>query len=202
VTAVRQQLGLGADDCLLGYFGFLNQSKGADALAAALAELPSRFHLLFIGGQTGASDPDNNRAYLAGLKAQITAAGLDGRVHWTGFVTDEQVSHFLRAADVMALPYRDGASLRRGTLMAVLAHGRPLITTAPAASTPELVHGENSWLTPPGDAEALAQAIRQVAADKRLRQKLGGGAAQTAGLFSWQRIAGETAVFFEKLLAA
>ncbi len=202
VTAVRQQLGLRSDDCLLGYFGFLNQSKGADTLVAALAQLPPRFHLLFIGGQTGASDSDNNRAYLAALKARIAVAGLDGRVHWTGFVTDEQVSHFLHAADVMVMPYRDGASLRRGTLMAVLAHGRPLIATTPATFTPELAHSENSWLVLPGDASGLSQAIQQVAADDPLRQKLGAGAAQTAGLFGWQQIAGETAVFFEKLLAA
>ncbi|MCA9970558.1 MAG: glycosyltransferase family 4 protein, partial [Anaerolineales bacterium] len=118
--------------CLLGYFGFLNDSKGADTLVHALARLDDATRLVFIGGQTGSSDP-TNRAFLAGLQAEIAALGVSGRVHWTVFLADQGVSTFLHAADVMVMPYRDGVSLRRGTLMAALAHGRPLITTQPAA---------------------------------------------------------------------
>ncbi|MFQ5434925.1 MAG: glycosyltransferase, partial [Anaerolineae bacterium] len=200
VTAVRQQLGLAVGDCLLGYFGFLNESKGADTLVAALARLPERFHLAFIGGQTGASDSANNRAYLAELKSQITAAGLDGRVHWTGFVDDEVVSAYLHAADLMVMPYRDGASLRRGTLMAVLAHGRPLITTAPTIPATELIHAQNVWLIPPDDSTVLATAIEQVSVDNQLLQKLGAGAAESAGVFTWEKVAEKTAVYLKDLL--
>lgn len=202
VTAVRQQFGLAGGDCLLGYFGFLNESKGAETLVAALAQLPERFHLVFIGGQTGASDSDNNRAYLDELKEQIMAAGLDGRVHWTGFVDDKAVSTYLHAADVMVMPYRDGVSLRRGTLMAVMAHGRPLITTHPTVETPEIKHGDNCWLMSPGDAVGLAAAVKKLAGEPALRQQIGDGARATAALFSWERIARETAEFFEKLLTA
>jgi polysaccharide biosynthesis protein PslF len=125
---------------------------------------------------------------------------LDARVHWTGFVPDERVSAFLHAANVMVMPYRDGVSLRRGTLMAVLAHGRSLITTTPANPTPELVHGKNVWLVPPDEPTALAAAVRIVLADESLQNRLGEGAAQVADLFTWDKIAAETAVFFQTLL--
>ncbi|MEZ4592917.1 MAG: glycosyltransferase family 4 protein [Chloroflexota bacterium] len=198
---IRHSLGLQPQDTLLGYFGFLNDSKGADTLIEALAGLDGRFHLVFIGGQTGASDGANNQAFLDGLQAQIQALGVAERVHWTGFLSDARVSAHLQAADMLVMPYRDGASLRRGTLMAALAHGRPLITTAPAAPTPQLVSGENCCLVPVGDAEALATAVQTLANDTALRQKLGHGAAELAGQFSWEKIAVETAAFYQALLA-
>ena len=198
---IRQSLGLQPQATLLGYFGFLNESKGADTLIEALAGLDGRFHLIFIGGQTGASDAANNQAFLAGLQAQIEALGLADRVHWTGFLSDARVSAHLQAADLLVMPYRDGASLRRGTLMAALAHGRPLITTAPTAPTPQLMSGENCCLVPVGDVEALGTAVQTLADDAALRQKLGRGAAELAGQFSWEKIAAETAAFYQTLLA-
>lgn len=200
VTQARQALGLQPDDYLLGYFGFLNESKGADTLIEALARLDGRFHLLFIGGQTGSSDASNH-PFLAQLRAQIESLGVGSRVHWSGFVPDREVSTLLHAADVMVMPYRDGVSLRRGTLMATLAHGRPLITTHPTAPTPELRHGQNVWLIPPADAPALETAIRTLANNSSLLHALGASAAQTAALFTWEKIAMETAVFFHELLS-
>ncbi len=203
IAEVREGLGLGGDDVLLGYFGFLNETKGADTLLDALARLDDRYHLVFIGGQTGASDPRNNEAFLRGLRGQIDALGLGDRVHWTGFLSPARVSAHLAAADLMVMPYRDGVSLRRGTLMAVLAHGRPLLTTAPvaAAPVPELRHGENVWLVPPDDATALAAAITVLAADPGQRAQLGRGAREVAGLFDWGRIAGLTADFYAEVIA-
>lgn len=198
-TAVRQQLGLTDDDCLLGYFGFLNESKGADTLLAALAQLDRRTHLVFIGGQTGASDA-TNQPFLAGLRAQVAALGLTDRVHWTGFVADAHVSTWLHAADMMVMPYRDGVSLRRGTLMAVLGHERPLITTLPQTPIPELAHQSHAWLVPPNDPPALTAAIRTLQADPALRERLGSGAGQLAQLFGWGGIGEKTAVFFQKLV--
>ena len=203
IAEVRDSLGLTADAVLLGYFGFLNETKGADTLLDALARLDDRHHLVFIGGQTGASDPRNNEAFLRGLRGQIERLGLGGRVHWTGFLSPGRVSAHLAAADLMVMPYRDGVSLRRGTLMAVLAHGRPLLTTAPVATAPvpELHHGENVWLVPPDDSPALAEAITVLAADPGQRAQLGRGARALAGLFDWGRIAGLTADFYAEVVA-
>ena len=200
IQEARVLLGLKPSDRLLGYFGFLNESKGADTLLYALAGLEASCHLLFIGGQTGSSDPNNNQAFLAQLQALISTLGLTERVHWTGFQPDARVSTFLHAADLMVMPYRDGVSLRRGTLMAVLAHGRPLLTTTPTTPTPELRHGENVWFIPPDDVAALQTAAHSLLADPARRARLGQNAARLADCFTWDKIAGETAVFFAGLL--
>ncbi len=198
IAAARDDSGVSEDDILLGYFGFLNASKGADVLLRALAQLDGRFHLVFIGGQTGASDA-TNADYLAKMQARVTELGLTERVHWTGFISDARVAAYLHASDMMVMPYQDGVSLRRGTLMAALANGRPLISTHPTAPVPELQHAENCWLIPPNDVTAIVHAIKTLAADPQLRLRLGLGAAEVAGLFTWDKIAAETAVFYQKI---
>ena len=196
VAEVRTDLGLDANDVLLGYFGFLNESKGADTLLQALAEMDGRYHLVFIGGQTGASDA-TNRAFLNQIKTLVSELGLDGRVHWTGFLSDTRVAAHLAASDIMVLPYKDGVSLRRGTLMAALAQGRPVITTAPRQPDPALADEKAIVLVPAEDAAALADTIRRVSADPALQQALGNNARALAQSFTWEHIAARTIDFYQ-----
>lgn len=200
VARARAELGLDPSALLLGYFGFLNPSKGADSLleAAALSRRP--VHILFIGGRTGDSDGVTNRQFQEELDARIQALGLEELVHWTGFRPDEEVSAFLQAADLMVMPYRDGASLRRGTLMAILAHGRPLVTTEPLAPTPELVHEGNCWLVPRDDIDALADAINHLGEERGVAARLGEAAEALSRLFAWESIAENTAAFYDHVL--
>jgi glycosyltransferase involved in cell wall biosynthesis len=81
--------------------------------------------------------------------------------------------------------------------MAALAHGRPLITTPPATAMPELVHGQNVYFSPVDDVAALVKSIQTLWADPGLRMRLGRGAAQLADRFTWDKIAKETAAFFQ-----
>ncbi len=197
MQAVRAELNLGANDLLLGYFGFLNETKGADTLLQALTKLPANIHLVFIGGRTGTSDTANNQQFFEQLDQMIIDLNLSERVHWTGFVEDHHVSTYLNTADLMVMPYKDGVSLRRGTLMAALAHGRPLISTTPSVPMPELAHNQNIWLVPPDDVPRLANAIETVLADQNLQAKLGKGAKAVADLFTWDKIAQQTADFYK-----
>ncbi|MCZ7671052.1 MAG: hypothetical protein M5U34_29855 [Chloroflexi bacterium] len=89
--------------------------------------------------------------------------------------------------------------MRRGTLMAALAHERPLLSTIPQTPTPELIHGKNCWLVPANDAAVLAQAVQTLIADPDLRQNLGAGATAVAGHFTWDHIAAQTLDFFREL---
>ena len=69
----------------------------------------------------------------------------------------------------------------------------------PTAPTPELVHGQNVWFVPPDDSAALAQAIQQLLADPDLRTQLGQQATAVADLFTWDKIAAQTAKFCQQL---
>jgi glycosyltransferase involved in cell wall biosynthesis len=200
IAEVRGRLGLADGDVLLGYFGFLNETKGADTLIQALAQLDQRYHLIFLGGQTGSSDPGNNQAFLSFLQDQIDRFGLAERVHWTGFLSPTRVSAHLVAADLMVMPYRDGVSLRRGTLMAMLAHGRPLITTFPTEEAIEFNHGGNMWLVSPDNPIKLAHSIDRLAGDTLLREQLGCGARELGRQFDWNTIAARTVEFYAEFI--
>ena len=129
--AWRGRLGLAPDSSLIGHFGFVNRTKGVDVLVQALALLAAGgrdAHLLMIGDPLGSSDP-TNREYLEGVRRQVAQAGLEGRVRWTGFCDPPQVAGWLRCLDVCALPFSEGASLRRTSIQAAWAHGVPLLTT-------------------------------------------------------------------------
>ncbi len=200
-SAERARWGVGPDDLLVGYFGFLNASKGGEELIRALGLLVARglpAHLLMVGGRVGSSDP-TNRAYAARVEALIADLGLRERVHWTGYSRPEQVSAGLLATDLCLLPYRDGVSFRRGTLHACLSHGRAIVTTDPAIPLPQVRDGENMLLAAPGDPESLAAAVARLAADPSLRARLERGARELAAEFTWERIARQTAAFFGRL---
>jgi len=201
--AERARWGVGPDDLLLGYFGFLNESKGSEELIETLSILVKGgvpAHLLKIGGRVGSSDP-TNRAYADRVEQLIAERDLETRVHWTGYVEPKQVSASLRAVDVCVLPYRDGVSFRRGSLLACLAHGRAIVTTRPAVPLPEVKDGETMLLVEPENPAALAQAVRRAADDPTLQGRLEAGAESLADQFAWERIAQQTEDLFEQLTA-
>ncbi|MEA3337515.1 MAG: glycosyltransferase family 4 protein [Chloroflexota bacterium] len=187
----RAKWDVAQDDLLLCYFGFLNVSKGGEELVGALKHLVADgvpAQLLMIGGQVGSSDP-TNLAYLERVEKLISDEGLAERVHWTGFVAAEEVSASFLASDIAMLPYRDGASFRRGSLMAALVHELSIVSTEPAVPVAEMVQGENIWLVPPQDSQALARAAEHLWNDPELRQRLSVGANRLAGQFTWDAIA-------------
>ncbi|MBN1965911.1 MAG: glycosyltransferase family 4 protein [Anaerolineae bacterium] len=203
-AAWRARLGVGEDETLVGYFGFLNRSKGVDTLLNALQRANSTgrpFTLLMIGGRTGASDP-TNVAYAAEVDALIAELGLAERVLWTGFVTPAEVSGYFACCDLCALPYNEGVSLRHGTFMAAIAHGCPVITTTPSYHLPELHNKENVYFVAPQSVSGLAAALRTLATQPDVRAHLSAGARELAGLFAWDNIAAQTAALFAELLAA
>jgi glycosyltransferase involved in cell wall biosynthesis len=200
----RERWGVGPDEVLLCYFGFLNESKGGETLLQALARLVASgkgIKLLMIGGKVGSSDPANV-AYLRKVESLMADLNLSDSVLWTGYVDDLEVSASFWASDVCVLPYRDGVSFRRGTLMAALAHGMPIVSTYPQVQVSEIVEGVNMSLAPANDPEGLADRIREVAASDELRKRLALGAAELSRLFSWESIAESTMQLYERILTA
>jgi polysaccharide biosynthesis protein PslF len=185
-TAWRARLGCGPAELLVAYFGLLSPSKGADLLLDALADLPAR--LLVIGGEATAPQ---DRAFAEHWAQQVEQRGLNARVFRTGHAEPAQVSAHLLAADMVALPFHDGASFRRGSLLAALAHGCPLITTRPADPTTaqQLRHGEQALLIEPDDVHALRAAISTLAATPALRARLAEAGRNLAAAFAWPTIA-------------
>ncbi|HEX6512234.1 MAG TPA: glycosyltransferase, partial [Chloroflexota bacterium] len=153
--------------------------------------------LALVGGTTGSSDVTNVR-FGEDIRARVQQLGLAGRVVETGFLEPQQVSAHLLACDVCVLPYRDGASFRRGTLMAALEHGLCIVTTRPAES--ELVDGQNVRLASAANPVELARVLDELAADEVTRRRLGYEAAKLAQRFAWPVIAEKHQSLYLELL--
>jgi glycosyltransferase involved in cell wall biosynthesis len=200
-AAWRERMGVYPDEFLLGYFGFLNESKGGSTLIGALSALVSRkarVRLALIGGQTGTSDA-TNEIFSTEIEKLIARYDVNDRLLRTGFVEAPEVSAHLMACDAVVLPYRDGVSLRRGSFMAAIAHGCPVITTHPPAPLPELQDGVNVRLVPPESASAIVLAVTELLGAPELRARLGRGARELSERFRWETIAARTLEFYRSV---
>jgi glycosyltransferase involved in cell wall biosynthesis len=181
---------------LIGHFGFINHTKGVDILLKALAKLPN-VHLLMIGDRTGTADR-TNAAYAKTIDALIAELGLENRITWTGFVGDNDVFNYLRAVDVVVLPFRDGASFRRSSLMVAIHLGCTIITTQPNISISEFEQGQ-MLLIAPDDSTGLAAAIRNLKDSPELCWEFQGKVKSLRQRFDWDEIAQTTVEFYEGL---
>lgn len=91
------------------------------------------------------------------MERRIDAAGASESIRILGWKSGGEVRQELERSQVMVLPsFAEGLPV---VIMEALAIGRPVISTT-IAGIPELVrHGENGWLVPPGNVEALVTAM-------------------------------------------
>jgi glycosyltransferase involved in cell wall biosynthesis len=200
-TVLRTRFGYTEDVFVVGYFGFLNRSKGGLTLVRTLSRLQRSLpgaRLLMIGERVGASDP-TNYAYLQEVEALIEELGLNTSVQWTGHLSDEDVGRTLAMTDALLMPYEDGASLRRGTLMAGLGHGCAVVTTRPQTPIPELVQERDLLYVPAGDASAAAEAVLRIAREPGLARTLRDGARDSSRQFTWEAIAQQHVTCYESI---
>ena len=198
-AAWRAGTGVPPGAALVGHFGFVNRSKGVDDLVRATASLARAgrdVHLLMIGDPLGASDA-TNRSYLAEIRRLVQRLGLEERVHWTGFQAAGALAGWLRCVDVAALPFRDGASLRRTSLIAAWAHGAPVLTTEPARPADWLGDPPAAATVPAASADRLAAALAGLLDDPQRRAALQAAGRDFARRFSWPEVARQTAGLYE-----
>lgn len=209
--AWRRRAGAADGDFLVAHFGFMNRSKGVDILVEDVASLINAEYpvkLVMIGGRTGDSD-GANAAYADEIDSLIAELGIGDYVVWTGYVDSAAVSAYLRACDAVALPFADGASYRRGSLMAAIQHGCAIVTTKPRVEIPAFVDGENMLMaqyelisdsTPP--FLHVSPGILQLYRDDALRERIQRGARELAAHFRWERIVADTLDFFQQVIEA
>ncbi len=153
--------------------GTLHEVKGQTHLIEACRLLAADgvpFVCRFVG-----DGPDR-----AGLEQQVAAAGLTDRIEFLGQRTRTEIARLLTSSDVLvapSVPTRGGK--REGipvVLMEAMSSGLPVVASA-LSGIPELVVDGSSGLTvPPGDAAAIAAALRRLHDDPELRARLGAAA--------------------------
>lgn len=196
--AWRRRAGAKDTTFLLGFFGFLNHTKGFDTLLYALrrlcdAQVPVR--LIHVGGDAGTADP-TNVAYAAQITQLIETLGLSDVVHFTGYLDDEDVSAYLNACDLVVLPFRDGASQRRGSLIAAIVQGCAIVTTQPLHPTDHF-SDDAFCFVPADDVDALTDAIARLHAEPARVATLREGTKVLRKQFEWGAIAQQTVAVYE-----
>ncbi len=195
---VREETGLGVEGIVLSHFGFYYPGKGVEQILEAAGKWKAgrrAFRLFMIGGRR-----ENDGDFYPALQERAASLGLSEEVIWTGYVTSERVTEILLASDLFLAPYEGGVSSRRGSLMAALVHGLPVLSTPSKIDTRYFREGENFAAAPFEDADALAAEGAALMDEPDRRARLRAGAEALAKVFSWPVIAADTRDFLDSVL--
>jgi glycosyltransferase involved in cell wall biosynthesis len=147
-SRIREEFGIRGDEVLVTCVARLVDRKGQEDLLRAGAGL----RILLVGDGPARRSLEGRGAILAGWRSDIP--------------------DILSASDIVVLPSRFGEGCPNAVLEAMAA-GKPVVA-ARSGGTPEVVvDQETGILVPPGDGEALGEALRRLAGDPALRRRLG-----------------------------
>jgi glycosyltransferase involved in cell wall biosynthesis len=170
-----------------------DRNKGARYLIEAMAQLQDDkrdYHLALV---------DQKRENLKLVPRLVKEYGLSSRVTFTGRVTTEELVRLYNQAEVVVSPsLYEGFGLPAAEAMAC---GAPVLATTGGAFPEIIDHDESGWLVPPGDATALADAIRLLMDDWALRERLGAhGRQHILENFNWRKAAEQTLAVYEEVI--
>ena len=98
------------------------------------------------------------------------------QVRATGALDAAKLSLHLGACDVMLQPYIDGVSSRRGSTMAALAHGLPIVTTTGRLTEPLWAESDAVALVPAANVAAFVETTRRLLSDAEARRRMASSA--------------------------
>ncbi len=172
--------------------GVRRPHKNLARLVEAFARLaPETAHDLVFVGPADPRFPDEARQI-------VTQRGLNGRVRFLDWVSEEDLAGLYNLATFVTLP-----SLVEGfglPALEAMACGTPVLA-ANASSLPEVV-GEAGVLVDPYSVDALADAMRALLRDKTLRQHLGKAGRQRATTFTWEEAARRTLKVYDDAMCS
>ena len=147
------RFGLKEGDAFILFFGMIKKSKGLEVAIEALAELPSRFHLVVAGRIR-----DVDFEY---FRERIRRLNLNARVHEIiRYISNEERRMLFSIADVAVLPY--SRIYQSGVAVYAMSNGIPVIASALPAFREMISDGINGLLFEPGNAGELAKRITEV----------------------------------------
>lgn len=192
----RAALGIGEDEFLLVYYGYMYPGKGIETLLQAfqtVAHRQSNARLAIVGDfleYASGYASANSKIYTKEIQSLPHLLGIADRVSFTGPCPPEteEGSLYLQAADICVLPFDHGIHLNNSSFAAAAVHGLPIVTTKGEMLEEPFIHEENVFLCPPKDPEALADAIELLRDYPDLRKRLQRGVRTlTQDWFSWER---------------
>lgn len=173
--------GIPADAFVVGFTGSLKRWHGVDTLLEAFRRVRARVpeaHLLLVGDGP-------KRGWVEGF---LAGAGLEGAATLTGWVDHTRLPGLIAAMDVATAPYPETEDFYFSPLklFEYLAVGRPIAASRIGQIAEIMQGGDRGMLLPPGDVQALTDALVRLAGDPVLRANLAYGAAAEGAQHSWE----------------
>lgn len=184
----RTAWGLTDEDVLVGCVANLKPEKGLAYLidaAGRLRDIMPRLRFVIIGEGPMRTE----------LEADVRRRGLEAIVRLDGAVPDARPLYsafdlFVQASETEGLP---------NVILEASAAGLPIVATAVGGTTEIVTPGQSALIVDPGDTEGLVHAIRRLAEDAGLRERLGHAALDRAADFSAERLVAATAAVYLQL---
>lgn len=192
---IRQRLGF--DGKVVVALGRLATNKGYDLLIDAFSVLASRVPEARLRLALGGENLDaQEQGILDGLKSQVADLGLQDRVDFTGFIPDEELPDYYRAADLFVLSSRYEPFGM--TAIEAMASGTPTIVTIHGGLFRAVSYGRHALYADPFDKEDLGITMMKTFRHPRLRDRLSRmGAHKARSLFTWTGIAQQLVALVE-----
>ena len=170
---VRQEMGFGEAETLVGFVGTFGPWHGVVELAEAIASLPEESGLRFLLVGTG--------SLRERVEEILRAGGARGRVHLTGAVAHERVPALLDACDVLVSPHvplAGGAEFFGSPtkLFEYMAMGKAIVASRLGQLADVLRDEETALLVEPGEVGALRDALLRLSHAPELRRRLAAAA--------------------------
>jgi glycosyltransferase involved in cell wall biosynthesis len=180
---VRRRFQIPASAAVVGFVGALDDAhyfKRVDLLLQALAAHQNAdLHALIVG----------DGELLPSFTRLARELAIQDRVHFAGGISHHQLPPYVTAMDMLVLP-SDSVESFGMVLIEAMACGRPVIASNLPGVGSLLSPGQDGLLVPPGNMEALANAIREMAnvPPERRREMGAAGRAKVEAQYSWERI--------------
>jgi len=154
----KQVLGLRENEKAILFFGRIRPYKGIEYLLAAFRLLVGKhsdYRLILAGEPKNGSEAYRDEIQQA-VQKDFTPGQITLRIQ---FIPDEEMELYLKAADVLVLPYKE--IFQSGVLFLAYSYGLPVVATDVGSFREEIVEGETGFLCRPGDVADLAGTLER-----------------------------------------
>jgi glycosyltransferase involved in cell wall biosynthesis len=192
IAGAKENVGFGREDLVVGVTAHLTRKKGhrsfLQAATLVAGQMPNvKFLLVGEGRERDA------------LEAQVRAAGLAGRVIFSGFQDD--VLPWMAAMDVLVLPTIEKEGFGR-VLVEAGAMSKPVISTDIGGMAEVVNNGESGIIVPAGEVNDMADAMLRLLKDEELRLRMGrAGRARALARFSVEQMVASTEAVYREVWA-
>jgi phosphatidylinositol alpha-mannosyltransferase len=172
----------------------LEKRKGLPFLLEAYAKIKPQFpdtRLVVVGGDGG----------LRSVCELYVERNRLADVVFTGYVPDEVKPDYYKTADIFCAPNTGGESMGI-VLLEALAAGAPIVASRIEGFSDVLHDGQEGFLVPPRNSDALAGALKRLLSDTDLRAKMKRQAVKRARDYDWKKVSKEIAGYYEECIAA